>query len=127
MITWHLSEFNNLTAQQLRRNFSKAGAYFTSKLRLNVNTSQPYTKTKAGKYHGKNPSKPFAFPHKLSGQLIKSMTWNLDKDKFILTCGSNLKGYPAFLESGTKFMAQRPWLSGTWRQEQYAVGKMITG
>jgi hypothetical protein len=128
MIVWNLSGFQKLTEAELVKNMTKAGLYFTSKLRGYLNKSQPYKRSKDGlKYKGKNPSAPGDFPHKLSGQLSKSMTWNLDKGKLVLTVGSNLKGYPSFLETGTRRMQARPWLTLGWNREKNKIGTMITG
>lgn len=107
---------------------TKAGVYFTSKLRGYVNTAQPYTRSKNGqRYYGENPSSPGNLPHKLSGQLLKSMTWNLDKGRMVLAVGSNLKGHPSFLETGTRRMEPRPWLTLGWNKESGKVGRIIIG
>jgi hypothetical protein len=41
--------------------------------------------------------------------------------------GSNLDGYPKFLETGTRFMKSRPWLSLAFAAEKDRLGKIITG
>lgn len=126
MIKWNLEAFNKLNADQLRKGMTRAGVYFTSKLRGYVGKAQPYKRYDGGRrYRGLDPSKPGDFPRKLSGQLQKSMTWELDKKKLILSVGSNLKGYPSYLQTGTRFMLARPWLSLGFDKERNAIGKMI--
>ncbi len=49
--------------RDLVKRFTKAGVYFTSKLRGYVNTAQPYTRSPSGHYHGMAPSAPGQFPH----------------------------------------------------------------
>ncbi len=119
-------QFTEDVAKDLVKRFTKAGLYFVSQLRGYVNTSQSY-KRDGSKLRGFGPSAPGQFPHKLSGQLARSITWMLDKKKFVLTVGSNLKGYPGFLETGTKFMKPRPWLSKGFGIERDKILKILTG
>lgn len=112
--------------RDLVKRFTKAGLYYTSKLRGLLNTGQPYRKDGL-KLVGLSPSVPGGYPKKLSGQLQRSITWTLDKKRFVLTVGSNLKGYPSFLEMGTKLMKPRPWLSKSFDQERATITKILTG
>ncbi len=109
------------------KNFTKAGIYFTSQLRTELNVAQPYKRSSGGRYRGLNPSRPGGYPHKLSGQLQKSITWKLDNKTMTLEVGSNLKPYPAMLESGTRYMKPRPWLSLGWEQNKLKVIQIATG
>jgi hypothetical protein len=62
-----------------------------------------------------------------TGQLQKSITWELDKRKLVLTVGSNLRGYPSYLQKGTGRMKPRPWLTLSWAKDQDRIGKLLTG
>jgi len=119
-------QFTEDVQRDMVKKFTKAGLNFVSKLRGYVNTGQSY-KRSGSKLRGFGPSAPGQFPHKLSGQLARSITWMLDKKKFVLTVGSNLKGYPSFLETGTKFMKSRPWLSKGFGLEKDTIVKILAG
>lgn len=111
---------------EMKRNMVKAGLVFISDARKGLNTGQPYRKYSGGKYYrGLNPSAPGAMPHKLTGQLMRSMAF--EQDGMTLYLGSNLAGYPAFLETGTGRMAARPWLSLTWDRIGNRVLDIVLG
>ncbi len=120
-------EFMDEVTKDLVKKFTKAGIYFTSALRGHLNVAQPYKRSERGNYKGSSPSAPGQFPKKLSGSLQKSMTWDLDKKKLVLTCGSNLKGYPSILQHGNKYIQSRPWLTLGFDLEQATISKIITG
>lgn len=127
-INIRMPDFENKVFAELTKRFTKAGIYYVSKLRGYLNVSQPYKRSRTtGRHRGLSPSRPGQYPKKLSGQLQRSMTWTLDKSKLVLTCGSNLAGYPSFLQTGTRFMRPRPWLSLSWQAERGKIGKIIVG
>ncbi len=119
--------FMAMFRRDAEKNLTKAGIYFVSQLRTELNVAQPYTRSPAGNYHGRNPSAPGNFPHKLSGGLQKSITWKLDKPNLVLTVGSNLGGYPKFLQLGTKSMQPRPWLTLSWGRHEAKITSIVTG
>ena len=104
----------------------RAGVYLTSKIRTYLNVSQRYRRTVRGNHIGLSPSAPGQFPKKLSGQLQKSITYEFDRARLMLTVGSNLKGYPSYLMTGTQRMKPRPWLSLAWEAEVNNVAKILT-
>jgi hypothetical protein len=118
--------FDRQVRAQLEKNFTKAGIYFASQMRGYLNRSQSYRKD-GKRYTGLAPSAPGEFPKKLTGQLQKSITWELDKRKLVLTVGSNLRGYPSYLQKGTGRMKPRPWLTLSWAKDQDRIGKLLTG
>ena len=73
-----------------------------------------------------SPSAPGQFPKKLSGQLQRGLTYSFDRKAVSLTFGTNLAGYPTFLQVGTKTMRPRPWLSLGWAAEQDNVARILT-
>ena len=127
MIRWNLTNFLKLTQDELAKNFVKAGVYFVSQQRQFLNRDQPYRRAPSGRHTGFDPSLPGEFPRKLTGQLMRSVTWSFDKSKMALTVGSNLKPYPAILQSGSSFMEPRPWLSLGFAQVRERVGQIIVG
>lgn len=71
-----------------------------------------------------NPSKPGEFPHLDSGDLRRSIFFQINRSLQTVRVGSNLK-YAKYLEEGTKRMAQRPFLERTLIQEQKALQKLV--
>lgn len=126
---WDATGLLNKVTSDTAGRMTKAGIYFVGRLRQAVNTGQEYKRYK-GKhgiyYHGLNPSKPGEMPHKLTGQLQRSITWKLDKANLVLTVGSGLD-YAGYLQTGTKKMKSRPWLSRTWSNEKAKVTSIILG
>lgn len=125
MIEWHGGDFLKLTESEVARNMTKAGVYFTSKLRGFLNVGQNYRRTPSGGHVGLDPSVPGGFPKKLSGQLMRSITWKLDRQEMVLTVGTNLKGYPKYLQLGTSLMKPRPWLSLGFERTKDDIGRII--
>ena len=119
-----VDDFTKKTAAELAKGMAKAGIYLTSQYRKYLNVAQPYTRA-GKKLIGHDPSAPGQFPKKLSGQLQKSITWAVDKQRLTLTVGSTLAGYPKYLETGTMLMAKRPWLSLGWAAAGEKATKMI--
>lgn len=126
MIRWTGNAFLGTTRAELVKRFTKAGVYSVSKLRGYLNRSQKYVRLRGGKkFVGLDPSAPGEFPKKLTGQLQRSITWELDQTKLILSVGSNLKPYPKFLQTGTRIMHPRPWLSNFFNLERDNIGKIL--
>lgn len=123
---WNGPQFYGDVQKELVKRFTKAGVTWVSAMRGHLNTAQTYDKAPSGKYHGHNPSLPGQFPHKLSGQLQKSMTYEVDQNKLVLTVGTNLQPYPAYLQTGTGIMKPRPWLSLGWELEESKVVRILT-
>jgi phage gpG-like protein len=125
---WDGGNFLNRTRAEIQKGFVRAGVYYVSQTRGYLNTDQPYKRAKSsGRHRGLAPSKPGEYPRKLSGQLQRSITWAFDPAKLVLTVGSNLAGYPAILQLGSRFMAPRPWLSLSFEAEQDTLARLILG
>ena len=127
VVNWSAASWGNLIVGNLNRNMDKAGIYLVSTMRKNVNTGQPYTRYTGRSgvtYKGLNPSRPGQFPHKITGQLQRSMAWRNDKANGVLRVGSALN-YAGWLQTGTRTMQPRPWLSLTWAAEKDKVGSII--
>lgn len=62
---------------------------------------------------GKYPSKPGEYPRKVTGNLQKSVTYEVDKEQLQGRVGTELD-YGSYLELGTKNMKPRPWLMRTF-------------
>mgnify|MGYP001178228623 CR=1 FL=1 len=73
----------------------------------------------------KGRSKQGGFPHKQSGRLERSIDFRVDG--LTLSIGSDLGGYPQFLETGTRYMASRPWETLFAKEDLQRIRKDITG
>ena len=124
---WDVDKFIGDFRKDCIKRLTKVGIYLTSKIRTKLNRAQKYVRYSGGKYYrGLNPSKPGEYPKKLSGQLMKSITYKVDETNLVVQVGSSLKGYPLFLEVGTKFMKPRPWLSLTMVAEHEKIKDILT-
>ena len=110
--------------KELHKRFQKVGITFVSYLRTKLNRYQD-TRTYGVRKIGLNPSKPGEYPKKQSGDLLKSITFNYDKDTFTCNVGSNLQPYPKLLQTGTPTMAPRPWLSRGYNELKLKIGDII--
>lgn len=109
----------------LVKGMTKAGIFLTSELRKEVNEGQPRAKSGL-RYIGLDPSKPSNPPKKVTGEFQRSITWKLDKANLVLEVGSRLD-YAGYLETGTRFMAQRPWLRTTLERNNQKIASLIIG
>jgi phage gpG-like protein len=123
------NKFLGVLKSEIIRNLKTAGLYLVGKTRAKLNTDQPYTRYKGinGVYYkGLSPSLPGQYPKKLSGQLLKSITYKVNSDEMALVVGSALP-YAMYLQVGTRKMSPRPWLTKIWREEGQNVVKLILG
>jgi hypothetical protein len=130
VVTWNGEGFASLIRADLERNLDKCGLFLVSSWRALANTSQQYKRYAGSKgvyYKGLNPSSGGQFPHKLTGQFQRSLTYSLDKRTLTLEVGSSLAGYPMFLQFGTGKMEPRPWLTLGWDRDRDEAGRIILG
>jgi len=73
----------------------------------------------------KGKSKQGGFPRKRSGRFEDSIGFRVDG--LTLSIGSDLEGYPQFLETGTRYMAPRPWESLFAKEDLQRIRKDIIG
>lgn len=116
--------------RDLTRAMTQAGLVYVSEARSALNAGQPYRRTGGGRnYRGLAPSLPGQMPKKLTGQLQRSMAFEVAQtaDGPVLYLGSSMRGHPAFLQLGTPTMAPRPWLTLVWQTIQARVTSILTG
>ena len=119
---WYGQKVYEEISQQVSKNLDAAAIYLTSKVKENVNVSQPYKIY--GKYRkGLDPSKPGEKWRKITGFGGKSLAWERESPH-IRRVGSNVK-YVKYLEFGTSKMAARPALNETLQQEAAALHKIL--
>ena len=115
--------------RQLERGLTRAGFHLVGHFRSKLNRSQPYLRraTPSGvRFTGLDPSRPGEYPKKLSGQLIKSVAFKVDKPGLTMQAGSAIP-WAAWLQTGTSRMRPRPWLTLSWQSEQTALARIVLG
>lgn len=124
-----MSIFEDDLAKQLRRNIERAAIHLQARTKeaLNV-TGNPYiaARGKSIWYKNENPSSPGEPPHKMLGDLQRSIAYEISTpDGQTAAVGTNLN-YGFYLEIGSSKMAARPWLRATLDKEADNLTKIIT-
>lgn len=125
--TWNDDYVRNLE-KQIGDNLEKAAIFLKGKIKevLNV-TGNPYRAAMGEKgpwYKNADPSQPGEPPHKMLGDLMRSIAYEMSPDRQAAFVGTNLD-YGFFLEIGTKTMAARPYLRATMMKEQDTISKIV--
>jgi len=106
-LTWFGKEVEGRYKTMIINRLHKAGSYFVDKCRENISESN------AG---GRSPSAPGEFPHYGSGDLAKSVKYDVDETNFTLKVGTD-EPYGYYLELGTsggKVLIAAPGRVFTW-------------
>jgi len=132
---------------EVAKNLERAAIFLVEKVKLNLNTSQDYKKStdtaistrSGGKtvhrvvrlrknkgvyFYGLDPSASGEFPHKLTGNLQRSITYEMADGGQRALVGSGVT-YAKFLELGTSKMAPRPFLRPTLNINKDALVRII--
>jgi len=121
-------EFIKETEKKLADNLYKAAVYLKGKVKEALNTTgNPYLASAgpSGRhYKNENPSEPGEAPHKMLGNLMRSIAHAMSEDGKTAYVGSNLE-YALFLEVGTVKMAPRPFFRTTLTEEAETIKKII--
>lgn len=121
-------DFLNDVEKKLGQNLEKAAIYLKGKIKEALNTTgEPYLASQGpGGRHYKNEevSAPGENPHKMIGNLQRSVAHAMEPDKKTAYVGSNLD-YALFLEVGTSKMAARPFFLPTLKAEADTISKII--
>jgi phage gpG-like protein len=127
-IEWHGNEFNEELEQSLAKNIEAAAIYFKEKVKRAIGvTGNPYRYAIGAKgpwYRNENPSAPGYPPHKMLGDLQRSIAHEMSEDKQTAFVGTNLE-YGYYLEVGTRKMEARPYLRSTLEKEQATIAKIV--
>lgn len=128
-MTWNGDQYLKELEEQLARNVERAALHLVNSIKINLNESGDPYKASSGPsgvhYKNENPSQPGEYPHKMLGDLQRSITYEMEEDKLSAKVGTNID-YGAWLEFGTSKMAARPYLRPTLIQEQDAIKNIIT-
>lgn len=83
-------------------------------------------KTGRKRIYGAFPSRPGESPHKQTGRLRASVTWELVRLwSWVARVGTNVE-YGKHLELGTRFIAPRPWLEVSLADKLGEVRSILT-
>ena len=122
-LEWHGDAVKKALNASVERRLTLAAMSLQKFIRENLSVDQPKYKPKKhktrprkgpAKYIGLSPSRPGEYPKRLSGQLLRSISWE-NVGKGVRRVGTNLR-YGRWLETGTRKMLRRPWLSLAIRQ-----------
>ncbi len=106
---WNSGALTQMEAEHWK-NLEKAAVTLVNEVKTSLNTGQSYTIFHGKKgiwYKGLNPSDPGQPPHKLRGDLQRSITYEKVSDGVVV--GTNIS-YAPYLEYGTAKMEARPFL-----------------
>lgn len=82
---------------------------------------------RGGRVYGANPSAPGEPPHKQTGRLRASVTYEVDEEALTARVGTNVE-YGRHLELGTKRgIAPRPWLRRALAEMHARVESLLAG
>lgn len=120
---WSTDAFRRQFKGGLVRGMAAGGAYLAGQVKIKINISNR---------DGDNPSKPGEPPHKVTGNLQKSIDFDVEErgDAVILRVGSNIE-YAKELELGTsgdggKGKAARPYLRPTLLEKFETFKRVVT-
>lgn len=110
------SDIDKFFSDRLR----KAALYVVGKIRENISRSQPVRGAGLRK-RGLDPSRPGEMPKRVSGRLMRSITWNFE-DMLVALVGTTLK-YGAILEKS--LYLDREYILRTIREEAKTIQKIL--
>lgn len=116
-VKWFGGAINRRIRKEMSGRLFKAGTIFSR-----------YAKEKMiGRVNrdGKNPSRGGEFPKVASSNLVKNITFEIDPAGLSGRWGTNVK-YGRFLETGTRLMRARPWMTLTNATKRSAVRRMLS-
>lgn len=103
--------------KELQKNLKTAAIWIVSGIREKLDTPQEVAGTGVNR-RGLDPSKPGEYPKRVSGRLIRSMSWRFESDLVALV-GTSL-GYGAALELG-----DRSFILRFMQENEATIGKII--
>jgi phage gpG-like protein len=128
-VEWNGEAFAKGLSKEYAKNVELAAIHLKTRIKENLNQDQErkrWTGKRGVYYRGFDPSHPGQFPHKLRGDLQRSIAYEMSADKQTAYVGT-AQNYGLFLEIGTTRMAARPWLAPTLQQESGKLAEIIRG
>lgn len=112
-VKWYGPQCTKAMRTETQKRLNKAAMWLQTFIREKLSEDQPKVRVKAkgkkaGYFRGFSPSLPGRYPKRLSGQLVRSISWEAGSG--YARVGTNLR-YGRWLETGTRRMARRPWLT----------------
>jgi HK97 gp10 family phage protein len=115
-LKWHGESFKAELAKANAQRLTRACIHLANAVKVNI--SDPSN-------DGETPSAPGEPPHKDTGRLRASISYEVDAQEMTGRVGTNVL-YGKFLELGTEKMAARPFLRSTLMEEADAIKKILT-
>ena len=116
IVKWYPKRFTKKFENHMDRNMDTAAEFLQADIQL------------AFPGRGGAPSQPGEIPtvqHGGGGGLKGSIRWTKGAKRLTRKVGSILKGYPVFLEYGTKKMAKRPYLRPAIDRNKQNLSRII--
>ena len=129
-LKWNGELFAAAIQKHLEESFRDCGLTLKDHIQTNLGREQPTAGTGRRK-RGLDPSNPGEYPKKVRGHLRKNIASEVQrKPELVMRVGTNVP-YGLWLETGTRNMAPRPWLSRAYSeclvQLQAILGVPIAG
>lgn len=114
--------------KHVQKQLKSAATYLTGQVKKNLNAQGTPKRVSNGPsgphYKNLNPSPPGGYPHKMLGDLQRSITYEMFSPNEARV-GTNVE-YGKFLELGTSKMAPRPFLRSTIDAERTAIETILS-
>lgn len=114
--------------KHVKRQIQKAAIHLSGAVKRNLNAQGTPKRVSNGpggpRYKNVNPSPPGGYPHKMLGDLQRSIAWEMVSEHEARV-GTNIP-YGKYLELGTVKMAPRPFLRMTIAAETTAMQAILS-
>ena len=119
-VKWYGDDYFAKAKKEMGRRLTKAAIFLNREIKVDLSVAV----VKAdGKINRSAPGEP---PRKEYGELRRSMTYEVDRNKLSAIVGTN-KIYGKYLELGTKHMAARPFLRPAVDEHQKKLNDILLG
>jgi len=113
IVKWYPKRFTKKFERHMDQNMDTAAAFLQADIQ------------KAFPGRGRVPSQPGQIPTIQLGKLKGSIRWEKGIKRLARKIGSIIKGYPLFLEYGTKRMTKRPYLRPAIDRNKGTLSRII--
>lgn len=125
---WHGDDVKRTIRAEMGRRVNRAGRFLRDQIRVAISRPNALFVTArrgkragqrvvVGKSRGKDPSGAGEYPKKLLGHLRRNIQTEYDAERLIARVGTNVI-YGKYLQTGTRRMAPRPWMSLALRHQR---------
>jgi len=127
-IKWNDAKVFKGTKDDIESRMGQAVQFLRNEVVKSINTSQITKTGKSGARVGLDPSKPGDPPKRIEGDLVKSISTDIDSSptKIVGRYGSTQNKKALALEFGTSRMAARPFIRPPLLKNRNKVKRMLT-